>query len=76
MDKLRAYAGLYGDVLRNERMCLCGMLAAEYQTLPRRCRSAVVRFFDDNEAWLAAVLEEGRGPALSATTATRGTRPA
>ena len=60
MVKLRAYAGLYGDVLRNERMCLCGMLAAEYQTLPPPMQEAVVRFFDDNEAWLAAVLEEGR----------------
>ena len=36
--KLDAYADLYADVLRDERMCLCGMLAAEYQTLPRRCR--------------------------------------
>src|SRR5215207_9448334 len=31
--KLDAYAGLYADVLRGQRMCLCGMLAAEYQTL-------------------------------------------
>jgi TetR/AcrR family transcriptional repressor of nem operon len=60
MDKLRAYAALYGDVLRNERMCLCGMLAAEYQTLPAPMQGAVVRFFDDNEAWLAGVLEDGR----------------
>src|SRR5215213_2190097 len=28
--KLDAYAGLYADVLRGQRMCLCGMLAAEY----------------------------------------------
>src|SRR5438105_8528244 len=32
--KLEGYANLYLDVLRNKRMCLCGMLAAEYQTLP------------------------------------------
>src|SRR5512147_332900 len=31
---LRAYAGLYADVLADHRMCLCGMLAAEYETLP------------------------------------------
>ena len=41
-------------------MCLCGMLAAEYRTLPKPMRDAVVRFFDDNEAWLEAVLEQGR----------------
>ena len=50
------------------------MLAAEYQTLPERMREAVVTFFEDNEAWLATVLEDGRnggvlhftGPAIEA----------
>jgi TetR/AcrR family transcriptional repressor of nem operon len=58
--KLHAYAGLYADVLRRERMCLCGMLAAEYQTLPGPIRDAIVAFLDDNETWLALVLEQGR----------------
>jgi TetR/AcrR family transcriptional repressor of nem operon len=59
-EKLRAYAKLYADVFRDDRMCLCGMLAADYATLPDPMRERVVRFFDDNEAWLARVLEEGR----------------
>jgi TetR/AcrR family transcriptional repressor of nem operon len=58
--KLDAYANLYAEVLRQERMCLCGMLAAEYQTLPSPIRDAVVAFLNDNEAWLALVLEHGR----------------
>ncbi|MCW3020614.1 MAG: regulatory protein TetR [Solirubrobacterales bacterium] len=58
--KLAAYADLYAEVLRDERMCLCGMLAAEYETIPSPIRGAVVRFLDDNEAWLALVLERGR----------------
>jgi TetR/AcrR family transcriptional repressor of nem operon len=58
--KLDAYARLYLEVLRNRRMCLCGMLAAEYQTLPKPMQDAVVRFFDENEAWLKRVLEKGR----------------
>jgi TetR/AcrR family transcriptional regulator, transcriptional repressor for nem operon len=58
--KLEGYAALYLDVLRNERMCLCGMLAAEYQTLPPPMRRAVVEFFNRNEAWLAGVLDQGR----------------
>jgi TetR/AcrR family transcriptional repressor of nem operon len=58
--KLGAYASLYAEVLRQERMCLCGMLAAEYETLPSPIRDAVVTFLDDNEAWLAPVLEQGR----------------
>jgi TetR/AcrR family transcriptional repressor of nem operon len=57
---LEAYAELYAGVLRDRRMCLCGMLAAEYQTLPRPMQDAVVRFFDENEAWLEAVLSRGR----------------
>lgn len=58
--KLDGYVNLYLDVLRNERMCLCGMLAAEYQTLPMPMRGAVVDFFDHNEKWLATVLDQGR----------------
>lgn len=58
--KLKAYVNLYAQVLHDGRMCLCGMLAAEYQTLPDGLREAIVTFFDDNEAWLARVLAEGR----------------
>ena len=58
--KLAAYASLYADVLREDRMCLCGMLAAEYETLPPPMRDAILRFFDRNQGWLGAVMEEGR----------------
>jgi len=57
--RLAAYAAIYGDVLRSERMCLCGMLAADYETLPSPMQEAVIRFFDENIAWLAAVIEQG-----------------
>lgn len=59
-EKLRAYAQLYAQVFSDERMCLCGMLAADYATLPDPMRTRVVTFFDDNEAWLVDVLEDGR----------------
>jgi TetR/AcrR family transcriptional regulator, transcriptional repressor for nem operon len=59
-EKLEAYTVLYANVLRSSRMCLCGMLAAEYRTLPEPMQQAVVRFFDANEAWLERVLEHGR----------------
>jgi TetR/AcrR family transcriptional repressor of nem operon len=58
--KLDGYAGLYLEVLRHRRMCLCGMLAAEYQTLPAAMQDAVISFFDQNETWLQRVLEQGR----------------
>jgi TetR/AcrR family transcriptional regulator, transcriptional repressor for nem operon len=57
--KLAAYAGLYAGVLREQRMCLCGMLAADYETLPPAMRAAVVRFFDENGVWLERALEQG-----------------
>jgi TetR/AcrR family transcriptional repressor of nem operon len=57
--KLDAYASIYADVLKEQRMCLCGMLAADYDTLPAPMRDAVVHFFDENEAWLTRVLEQG-----------------
>ena len=59
-SRLEAYARIYVDVLRLGRMCLCGMLAADYDTLPEAMRGAVVLFFDANERWLAGVLEQGR----------------
>jgi TetR/AcrR family transcriptional repressor of nem operon len=58
--KLEAYAAIYADVLRDGRMCLCGMLAAEYDTLPKPMQEAIIGFFAENEAWLARVLEQGQ----------------
>jgi len=58
--KLAAYAALYAQVLREERMCLCGMLAAEYETLPAPMRHAILSFFDHNQGWLRTVMEDGR----------------
>jgi TetR/AcrR family transcriptional repressor of nem operon len=57
--KLRGYVALYTDVLSADRMCLCGMLAAEHRTLPDPLQQAVCDFFSSNTAWLRKVLEEG-----------------
>lgn len=59
-SKISAYAGIYLDVVRHQRMCLCGMLAAEFQTLPVPMQHAVVRFFDINETWLEGVFDQGQ----------------
>lgn len=66
--KLEAYAGLYAGVLEGKRMCMCGVLAAEYETLPKQMRRAVIRFFDDNQRWLADVLTQGRADKTLAFT--------
>jgi TetR/AcrR family transcriptional repressor of nem operon len=57
---LDGYVALYLEALRQDRMCLCGILAAEYQTLPPRMQQAVLEFFTANETWLQRVLDAGR----------------
>jgi TetR/AcrR family transcriptional repressor of nem operon len=57
--QLRAYVQIYAKVLADERMCLCGMLAAEFGTLPEPMQHALRAFFALNERWLASLLERG-----------------
>src|SRR5258706_12248441 len=59
-ERLRRYAAIYADVLEGNRMCLCGMLAAEYATLPKPMQEEMRHFFDANERWLIAVLQQGK----------------
>jgi TetR/AcrR family transcriptional repressor of nem operon len=58
--QLNSYVQLYAGVLQSGRLCLCGMLAAEYATLAEPMRQAIRGFFEANEAWLARLLESGR----------------
>jgi TetR/AcrR family transcriptional repressor of nem operon len=59
LAQLEAYVDLYAGVVAAGRMCLCGMLAADYPTLPAPMQSEVRLFIDANQRWLAAVLEAG-----------------
>lgn len=59
-EKLEKYIGLYKNTLLDDRMCLCGMLASDISTLPEEVQQFVEKFFDDNERWLAKVLDEGK----------------
>jgi TetR/AcrR family transcriptional regulator, transcriptional repressor for nem operon len=58
--KLDRYAKLFGQILGDgDRICLCGMLAADLESLPDNVRKAIQGFFKANETWLAKVLAEG-----------------
>jgi TetR/AcrR family transcriptional repressor of nem operon len=59
-DRLRAYVQIYEDVVAANRMCLCGMLASEYETLPVAMRERLGDFFAKNQAWVTALLTAGR----------------
>jgi len=59
--RLEEFAELFRITLsKGNRLCLCGMLAAEYATLPAPMQREVKRFYEETETWLARVLEEGR----------------
>jgi TetR/AcrR family transcriptional repressor of nem operon len=58
--KLAKYGKLVGRTLgEGDQICLCGMLAADIESLPDNVRLAVQAFFKANENWLAKVLAQG-----------------
>jgi TetR/AcrR family transcriptional regulator, transcriptional repressor for nem operon len=59
-NMLHKYIEIYAAVLADHRMCLCGMLAAEFETLPPLMQSALDHFFDLNERWLESVVKRGQ----------------
>ena len=58
--RLARFAKLYADVLRQNRLCLGAMLAAEFGTLPPTMQKSVRQFFRSNHAWLEGVVARGR----------------
>jgi TetR/AcrR family transcriptional repressor of nem operon len=57
---LKRYTALFRKALENgNRMCLCGILAAETDELPEQVRAEVRAFSDLNIGWLAALLGPG-----------------
>mgnify|MGYP000300314046 CR=1 FL=1 len=61
--KLQAYIGLFDATLEaspGKRVCLCGMLGAEYGSLSPKAASLLKAFYRENEERLAAILQQGR----------------
>ncbi|CAD6558938.1 hypothetical protein LMG27952_06734 [Paraburkholderia hiiakae] len=59
-EKLATYTRFFGKTLGDgNQICLCGMLAADIESLPETVRQAVQAFFRANENWLAEVLAQG-----------------
>jgi TetR/AcrR family transcriptional repressor of nem operon len=54
---MKNYARVFRSALLNDnRMCLCGIMAAEHDDLPAEVRSEVDRFTELNIRWLTKVL--------------------
>ena len=60
LAQLASYVELYAALLEGGRMCLCGMLAAEFQTLSEAMRTRVTEFLEMNETWLMKLIGRGR----------------
>lgn len=60
LEMVERYVALYRDVLVVDRLCLCGMFAAEVTTLPSSIQDRVRAFFDMNEQWLSDAFARGR----------------
>jgi TetR/AcrR family transcriptional repressor of nem operon len=61
---MTGYTGIFRAALVNDnRMCLCGIMAAEFDDLPQEVRVQVDAFTDANVEWLSGVLAVCR-PAL------------
>ena len=57
------YVGVYRAMLHNDRMCLCGMLAAEIATLPEGVALQSARFMNESIRWLTGVFSRKPGDA-------------
>ncbi len=59
-DRLNAYANLFEETFQNKHdLCVCGMLAAESNSLLAPVKAAIQQFFQSNLVWLGDVIEEG-----------------
>lgn len=56
LDKIQRYSKLYEAVLREDKSCLCGMLASDIETLPGALKKEIREFFTDNVTWLSEIL--------------------
>jgi TetR/AcrR family transcriptional regulator, transcriptional repressor for nem operon len=64
-SKLMAFVDLFEEAAANDKLCLCGMLAAELSALDNECRSLLESFFKNSEAWLVAVLKAHKAEVAS-----------
>src|ERR1700722_4081405 len=58
---IRKYTDVFGQTVRNDnRMCLGGIMAAEFKEIPEEVRIEVVKFGQANVDWLLKVLSLGQ----------------
>ena len=59
-ERIEGYAALFrATLVEQDRLCMCGMLAGEVETVPEDVKVEVARFFEEQTGWLADVLQSG-----------------
>ncbi|MEM8723236.1 MAG: TetR/AcrR family transcriptional regulator [Cyanobacteria bacterium P01_G01_bin.39] len=58
-EQLREFVNLYRDGLRDNQICLCGMLTADFAVLHPDIKVELQAFFVAIESWLAKLLQRG-----------------
>ncbi len=56
--RLRAVIGYFQDYLKQQKYCMCGMIAAELQSVSPRVKALVQVYFRDYLAWLQRQFEQ------------------
>ncbi|MEL6447733.1 MAG: TetR/AcrR family transcriptional regulator [Pseudomonadota bacterium] len=58
--KLNAFIRIFDEVLADDDLCLCGMMAAELTSLDAATQHALKKFFSETEAWLERTIDAHR----------------
>ena len=58
-EQIIQFADLYRNGLEEHQICLCAMLAADYEVLPQLIQDEIQAFFRTTEDWLIKFLKHG-----------------
>ena len=58
-ERIEGYAALFrATLVEQKRLCMCGMLAGEVETIPDEVKVEVACFFKEQTVWLASVFSQ------------------
>lgn len=63
--KIKSFIGIFEEVAKNDKLCLCGMMAAEVEQLDAQNRELLCQFFRNTEKWLLKLLEDHKEDVIS-----------
>lgn len=58
-QQMLQFANLYRNGLAEHQICLCAMLAADFEVLPQSIQDEIQTFFCETEDWLISLLQQG-----------------